>query len=327
MLAMNKRRILVTGGAGYIGSHTVKKLLKSGYDVFVIDDLSTGNETLLMTEKFQRVDIADASEVQRILNSFKPDAVIHFAASKDAPESMSDPEKYYKNNVVKSIQFFSILKEFGVKKIIFSSTAAVYGDVHEFPITEDFQTKPTNPYGFTKLVLENILLDYQKAYGFEPLIFRYFNAGGADMEGGLGNLYPNPKDVISVITKVANGKAAKFEILGTDYDTRDGSCIRDIIHVDDLAEAHVLGLKALLEQGKTGVYNLGSQQGYSIREIVEATKKITESNFEVIESDRRAGDIVVSIASSEKANKELGWFSKYTLADIISSAWNWERMK
>jgi UDP-glucose 4-epimerase len=323
MVAMKKKKILVTGGAGYIGSHTVKKLLEDGYEAFVIDNLSTGNKKLLQGTNFLEADIADIDKVEEILKSFKPDAVIHFSASKDAAESVAEPAIYFGNNVAKTIIFLDMLLKFDVKNIIFSSTAAVYGDVQKFPITEDFSLKPTNPYGLSKLMIEQVLLEYKNAYGLKPMIFRYFNAGGADSTGKLGNMYPDPKDVVSMVMKAASGEIPRFEIYGTDYDTRDGSCIRDIIHVEDLAAAHVLGLEKLLGAGVTGIYNLGSEQGYSIREIVETAKELTGVDFPVVDTNRRAGDIVVSIASSEKAKRDLGWQAKYNLEDIISSAWNW----
>jgi len=320
---MQKYKVLVTGGAGYIGSHTVKQLIGGGHEVFVIDNLSTGSKRLLLNDNFLQADIDDREKVESVLKSFSPDAVIHFAASKEAPESVLDPEKYYLNNVVGSLKLFESLRKFGVDNIIFSSTAAVYGDVQTSPITEGFETKPTNPYGETKLVLENALLDYSRAYGFKPLIFRYFNAGGADVDGRLGNLYPNSSDVISVVIKAASGRIKQFEIYGTDYETKDGTCIRDIIHVDDLARAHVAGLLKLMTEGKTGIYNLGSEQGYSIREIVATTKRVTGKEFDVIDGPRRSGDIVTSIASSKKAYEELGWKPKHGIEDIVRTAWEW----
>lgn len=318
-------RILVTGGAGYIGSHTVKRLLNEGYEVFVVDNLSTGSEKLLQNKNFSKCDISDTRRLDEIFKDFRPHAVIHFAASKDAPESVSNPEKYFRNNVSGTLDLLSVMLKNEVKNIIFSSTAAVYGDVQEWPITEAFPTSPTNPYGLSKLMIEQILLEYQKAYSLRPIIFRYFNAGGADSDGEIGNLYPNSRDVISMVIKAAKEEIPKFEIYGSDYDTKDGTCIRDIIHVEDLAEAHVLGLEGLLNDGLVGTFNLGSENGYSIREIVEETKKITKNDFMVAESPRRSGDIVVSIASSEKAKRELGWKPKRGLSDIILSAWNWAK--
>lgn len=317
-------KILVTGGAGYIGSHTVKKLLSNGYEVVVVDDLSTGNKDAVSGAELVIGDFSDKKLITRVINEHHPNAVIHFAASKDAAESVSRPDKYFENNTAKTINFLNTIMSFGIKNVIFSSTAAVYGDVQKYPITEDFPVKPTNPYGESKAMVEKVLLEYQKALGLMPIILRYFNAGGAGPELDLGNRYPNPQDVVSVLMKVATGQKESFSIFGTDYDTRDGSCVRDIVHVDDLAEAHVLALEVLLTKGKTGVYNLGSENGFTVREIVETTQKVTSKKIKTIEAPRREGDIVVSIASSAKAQKELGWCPKHSLRDIIETAYRWQ---
>lgn len=320
-----KHKILVTGGAGYIGSHSVKKLKKAGYEVKIIDDLSTGSKNLVDNTELFVGDISDAVFVKKIVEDFRPDAVIHFAASKDAAESVAKPDKYFQNNTAKSIIFFNTLVECGIKNIIFSSTAAVYGDVQEYPITEEFVVAPVNPYGISKHMIESVLLEYQKSLAVRPIILRYFNAGGASLDGSLGNLYPDPKDVVSVIMGVASGESGKFVINGTDYDTRDGSCIRDIIHVEDLADAHVAALDKMLNSGLTGIFNLGSQNGYSIKEIVDVAKRITGKAFAVESGPRRDGDIIVSIASSAKAKKWLGWEAKLGLEDILQSAWKWQQ--
>lgn len=316
-------KILVTGGAGYIGSHTVKKLNKKGYETLIIDDLSYGNEKLVLGKELIVADIV-SKEAEEAIKKFQPEGVIHFAAFKDAGESVYYPEKYFYNNTAKTILFLDCLIRSGVKNFIFSSTAAVYGDVNKVPITEDFETLPTNPYGYSKLMVEGVLQEYQKAGKINPIIFRYFNAGGADSEGELGNMYPDAKDVVSVLMRVAKENGA-FSIFGTDYKTKDGTCVRDIIHVDDLADAHVLGLEKLLKENKTGIYNLGSQEGFTIREIIDTAKTVTGVDFKVKEGDRRPGDVVVSIASSKKAEQELGWKKNNGIADIIESAWSWER--
>jgi UDP-glucose 4-epimerase len=207
--------------------------------------------------------------------------------------------------------------ENNVNNLIFSSTAAVYGDVGKAPIEEDFELKPTNPYGMSKLMVEEILDEYRKAGKLKSISFRYFNVGGTDSEGEIGNLYPNPTDVISVLLETAAGKRPQFEIFGTDYETKDGSCVRDLIHVEDLASAHVKGLEKLLAEGVTGVFNLGSESGYTIRELVDMAEKVTGKNFKVVEVGRRPGDIIISIASSEKAKRILGWEPTKTLEDIL----------
>jgi UDP-glucose 4-epimerase len=319
-------RILVTGGAGYIGSHTVKELINSGHkDIIVIDDLSAGNKSRVpLAVSFIHGDFADAVLLQPVFED-GIDTVIHFAASKIAPESVIDPEKYYQNNVAKSIQLLEMCVKNGVKNFIFSSSAAVYGDVQCGPITEEFPTVPTNPYGWSKLMFEQVLLDSSVAYPLKHVTLRYFNAGGADPEGELGNNHKKGEDVISILMRSAKNQKS-FTILGTDYDTKDGSCVRDMIHVSDLASAHVKAIKYLEKGGRSVTVNLGSEEGFTVREIASLTKKVTNSGFEIKDGERRTGDIVVSIASSEKARELLGWQKKYSdLETLIQTAWEWEK--
>lgn len=316
--------ILVTGGAGYIGSHTIKKLKKLGYNVIVLDDLSTGNKQLVSGAKLIIGDIADTELLDRVLSEYKPEGVIHFAASKDAAESVEKPEKYFLNNTAKSIIFLDKLIEHCVNNVVFSSTAAVYGEVSSEPVTEEVSAEPVNPYGLSKLMIEKVLAEYHKTFGLKYISFRYFNVAGADPDGELGNLYPEPKDVTSVLMDCAStGK--DFVIRGNDYDTNDGTAIRDLIHVDDLAEAHILGLGELIKHDISGIYNLGSENGYSVKEMAEATKKITGVNFRTVSGPRRDCDISISIASSAKAKKNLGWSAKHDLNDILETAWKWKQ--
>ncbi|MDP4126292.1 MAG: UDP-glucose 4-epimerase GalE [Bacillota bacterium] len=319
-------KILVTGGAGYIGSHTVKKLLGSGYsDITVIDDLSTGEKTRIPSGvTFVEGDFADRELLGSLFES-GVDTVIHFAASKVAPESVTEPEKYYDNNVAKSIILLEQCIKNDVKNFIFSSSAAVYGDVQGFPITEEFETKPTNPYGWSKLMFEQVLRDSSLAHGLKHVSLRYFNAGGADPEGELGNNHEKGEDVISILMRTAK-KNGVFTIYGCDYRTKDGTCVRDLIHVSDLASAHVAALEYLHNGGESTVVNLGSEEGFTIRDIAERTKKITGSDFKIAEGDRRQGDIVVSIASSKKARDILKWKRNYSDIDnLIRTAWEWEK--
>lgn len=319
-------KILVTGGAGYIGSHTVKEFLRHGSnDITVVDDLSNGYKRNIPNGvEFIEGDFSDISILNKMFST-KFDAVIHFAASKIAPESVANPEKYYDNNVAKSIKLLQASIKNGVKYFIFSSSAAVYGDVTEFPITESFKAKPTNPYGWSKLMFEQVLNDSSMAGHIKSVSLRYFNAGGADPDKELGNNHQKGEDVMSVLMTAAKNNTS-FTIFGNDYDTEDSTCVRDIVHVSDLASAHVLALQNLTNGGDSSVINFGSEKGFSIKEIVEITKGITNSTFEVQYAARRLGDIETSIASSEKAHKVLGWNPVHSnIEEIIKTAWEWEK--
>lgn len=321
-------KILVTGGAGYIGSHTVKELLKTGrYEVLVFDNLSTGKkESVSSPAKLIIGDLESLLDLEKIFKENKFDAVIHFAASKDAAESVLDPEKYYENNVVNGLNLLNATVGAGVKNIIFSSTAAVYGDAKNVPVDEKTLTNPINPYGQTKLMFEKILADYEKAYSIKYVSLRYFNAAGADIDGKLGCDFENGKDLVSVLMRVALGKEKKFIINGTDYKTKDGTAVRDLIHVNDLASAHLKALEYLEKRGNSNIFNLGSEKGFTVKEAVDLTKRITGTNFEVEEGPRRLGDISISIASSEKAKKLLGWETRHSdLGSIIKTSWNWAK--
>lgn len=321
-------RILITGGAGYIGSHTIKELIKSGYtDLIVVDDLSNGDKKRIPKSiEFVKGDFSDEKVLTKIFSK-RVDYVIHFAAYKLAPESVEKPEKYYDNNVLKSIKLINYCVKNKIKGFIFSSSAAVYGDVKEFPITEEFTTMPTNPYGWTKLMIEQVLNDYANAQLIKHVSLRYFNAGGADPDGELGNNHQKGEDVISILMRVAVSNN-EFTIFGNDYKTKDGTCIRDLIHVTDLAKAHINALNYLDNGGVSTIINLGSESGFSIREIINMTKNITKKDFSIKEGNKRDGDIVVSIASSEKAKNLIKWSQEYSdLETIIRTAWEWELLK
>lgn len=323
---MSKGAVLITGGAGYIGSHTVKALLQAGYkNIVVIDDLSAGVRNRVPREvTFIEGDFSNPNILKKVFRQ-EIESVMHFAASKIAPESMVNPEKYYENNVAKSIGLLKECVEGGVKNFVFSSSAAVYGDVNGFPITEEFDTKPTNPYGRSKLMFEQVLRDSSAAHSIKHVSLRYFNAGGADPNGELGNNHEKGEDLISILMGAAKTDGT-FTIYGTDYDTKDGSCVRDLIHVSDLATAHVAAINYLEGGGDSTTVNLGSERGFTIREIAELTKKVTGSDFEIINGPRRTGDIVTSIASSEKARKLLGWRRQYSdIKTLVQTAWNWEK--
>lgn len=322
----SKKTILVTGGAGFIGSQTVKELFDRGYFPITYDNLSTGHKEAVLAGEFVLGDLADTEKLDKTFKKYKPEAVIHFAASIEVEESVKDPEKYFENNVVNGLNLLRIMLQNKVKKIIFSSTAAVYGNPKHLPIREKDPTEPINPYGLTKLMFEKILSCYQKAYGIKSISLRYFNAAGADFSGKIGQDYPAPTHLITRALFTALGRYPCLEIFGTDYPTKDGTCIRDYIHVKDLALAHILALKKLDEGVFSPVYNLGTGSGYSVKQVIEVVKKVTGVDFDVKESARRQGDPAVLVASIELAKKELGFRPKYSdLETIIKSAWNWHK--
>ena len=318
--------VLVTGGAGYIGSHVVNVLKKeAGFTPIVYDNFSTGHpEAVADDVQLVEGDIRDIEFTKHVMAQFEIDAVIHFAASSLVGESMSDPAKYYVNNVEGSLHLLQAMKQFGVDYIVFSSTAAVYGEPAKTPICEDFATQPTNVYGRTKLVIEGMLKDYAMAYGMRYVALRYFNAAGASLTEDIGEDHHPETHLIPLILKTAQGVRDKVSIFGTDYPTPDGTCLRDYIHVEDLATAHVLALKHLVNGGDSRIYNLGSEHGFSVREIIETAKRVTGVDF--AEEARRSGDPAVLVASSEKIRSELGWQPQHsTVEEIIKTAWKWHQ--
>ncbi len=317
--------VLVTGGAGYIGSHVVEQLVKAGHKPVVYDNLLKGHIDAVSEDvQFVEGDIHDFSFLKHIMGEYEIDGVMHFAASSLVGESMTDPGKYYYNNVAGTMGILDAMREVGVDYLVFSSTAAVYGEPKTVPIAEDAPHVPTNVYGKTKLIIEGMLADYAKAYDLRYVSLRYFNAAGAAPLGNIGEDHNPETHLIPLVLKAALGKQDHVAIFGTDYPTKDGTCIRDYIHVCDLATAHVLALDYLIKGGTSNVYNLGSQNGYSVREIIEAAKKVTGKDFSVVEKPRRAGDPAVLIASSEKIKKELHWQPEHTnIEDIIATAWRW----
>ncbi|WP_461828695.1 UDP-glucose 4-epimerase GalE [Aquifex sp.] len=322
------KRILVTGGAGYIGSHTVKLLGERGYELLVYDNLSTGNEWAVLYGRLVKADLADKETLRKVFEEFRPDAVIHFAAYIVVPESVREPLKYYRNNVANTLNLLEVMEEFGVKNFIFSSSAAVYGIPEEIPISEEAPLNPINPYGETKATVERILRDLKNSgKDFRYISLRYFNVAGADPEKKIGFAYPNPTHLIIRAVKTAAGEFDKLQVFGTDYPTPDGTCIRDYIHVVDLADAHVLALEYLLSEGESAVLNCGYGKGYSVLEVVEAVKKVTGVDFPVEEAPRREGDPPVLVAKAEKIKSVLGWEPKYNdLEFIIKTAWEWEKV-
>jgi UDP-glucose 4-epimerase len=327
----NSINVLVTGGAGYIGSHTVLALQNQGYQIIVLDNLIYGHRELI--EIFPAVklivgDINDAQLLKNIFSTYDITAVIHFAAYAYVGESITDPRKYYRNNVVGSLTLLEAMVDHGINKIVFSSTCATYGIPDTVPITEDQLQNPINPYGTSKLAVEKILLDFSQAYGFKSVIFRYFNAAGADPKGRVGEDHTPETHLIPLILYTALGKRSQINIYGTDYSTPDGTCIRDYIHVSDLAQAHILGLEYLLQGGNTNIFNLGNGNGFSVREMIETAQLVTNRPIKVLEGDRRPGDPPILVGSSAKAHRILGWQPQYPLAkDILHHAWSWHQKR
>ncbi len=318
--------ILVTGGAGYIGSHVVKALGEAGYQVVTYDNLSTGYPWAVLYGDLVVGDLAHKEKLRDVFEHYRPKAVMHFAAHIVVPESVKNPLKYYRNNTVNAVNLLETCLEFGVESFIFSSTAAVYGEPREIPITEDAPLEPINPYGQSKVLVERILADCAAAYPFNYVSLRYFNVAGADSRARIGQVSPEPTHLITRALKTALGQMDRLEIYGTDYPTPDGTCIRDYIHVDDLAHAHLLALEHLLSGGTSRIYNCGYGHGYSVREVVDMAKEVTGIDFPVVEGERREGDPPALVADSSRIRKELNWRPRYDhLAYIIKTAWEWEK--
>ncbi|MGA7675412.1 MAG: UDP-glucose 4-epimerase GalE [Rhizomicrobium sp.] len=320
--------ILVTGGAGYIGSHTCKTLARAGYTPITYDNLVYGHEWAVKWGPLERGDILDASRLHDVITTYKPSAVIHFAAFAYVGESVEDPAKYYRNNVVGTLSLLDAMRQSGIGKIVFSSTCATYGIPDTVPITEDAPQKPINPYGASKLMIERILADYGNAYGLRSVALRYFNAAGADPDGEVGEDHNPETHLIPLVLDAAMGRRPHITVFGDDYDTPDGTCIRDYIHVSDLADAHVLAMKGL-EGGKLRrAYNLGTGQGTSVAEVIAAARAVTRRNIRVVKDVRRAGDPAVLLADPTRAKTDLRWTPHHLeIADIIETAWRWTSRK
>lgn len=318
------KTILVAGGAGYIGSHMVALLVKRGYEVIVVDNLRTGHwQAVKGAKKLYVGDLRDNAFLEQVFSENDIDGVINFAAFSLVGESVTNPLKYYGNNVEGAVSLLNAMKVHGVDKMVFSSTAATYGEPEKQPIEEHDRTEPTNPYGATKLAIENMLKWCDRAYGIRYAALRYFNAAGSDTETGIGEDHDPESHLIPLVMKTALGQRDHIGIFGEDYPTADGTCVRDYIHVNDLAEAHLLALEYLAGGGSSDVFNLGSGDGYSVKEIIETARRVTGREIKATVEPRRAGDPSVLIASNKKAAEVLGWKPVRGLEQIISDAWAW----
>jgi UDP-glucose 4-epimerase len=317
--------VLVVGGAGYIGAHAVAELARAGHETVAVDNLVHGHREAVRTGAFEQGDIGDLPFMRGIFQRYPIDAVMHFGAFTYVGESVMDPAKYYSNNLGATLQLLQAMREASVRRIIFSSTAATYGEPVQVPITEDHPQRPINPYGRGKLMVEQILGDYERAYGFRSVIFRYFNAAGADPSGLIGEDHEPETHLIPLVFRaITSGRP--LQVFGQDYPTPDGTCVRDYIHVVDLARAHLLGLDRLLSGEPSGVYNLGNGSGYSVRQVIDTAQKVTGRNVPCHMGPRRSGDPAVLVGSAAKATHELGWKPAYAdLESIIETAWRWHQ--
>ncbi|MGE4367452.1 UDP-glucose 4-epimerase GalE [Thermomonas sp.] len=319
-------RILVVGGAGYIGSHMVQQLVRAGFTVAVADDLSSGRREAVRGAALHVGDIGDAAFVERLLREVRPAAVMHFASFIQVGESMADPGKYYRNNVGATQVLLDGMRAHAITRFIFSSTAAIFGDPQYVPIDEAHPKAPINPYGRSKWFVEQMLEDFDRAYGLKSVCLRYFNAAGADPEGALGECHEPETHLIPLVLQVASSRRAHITVYGEDYPTADGTCIRDYIHVEDLCQAHLLALRQLLEGGESARYNLGNGNGYSVREVIAAARRVTGHPIPVQAGTRRAGDPPVLVADASAARRALGWQPRFAdLETIVAHAWAWER--
>jgi len=325
-MASFNNTILVTGGAGYIGSHTCKALFKAGYNPVTFDNLIYGHREAVKWGKLLKGDLLNMKSILKAIHIYRPIAVLHFAAFAYVGESVLNPSKYYKNNVIGSINLLEAMRITGINKIIFSSTCATYGIPDKIPITEDNIQIPINPYGKTKFTVEKMLNDYDTAYGIQNVSLRYFNAAGADPDCEIGENHNPETHLIPIALDAAVGRREKFVIFGNDYNTPDGTCIRDYIHVSDLADAHLLALRYLLDGASSDYFNLGTGMGYSVIDIINTIKRITGKSFVTVFDQRREGDPPSLLSASNKANEKLGWNPQYSDIDsIIKTAWNWHK--
>lgn len=330
-MTQDKSTILVTGGAGYIGSHAVLALQKAGYNVVILDNLVYGHQDIVDTILKTKLIVGDTNDralLDEIFSTHQIDAVMHFAAYAYVGESVSNPGKYYRNNVTGTLTLLDAMVDAGIKKFVFSSTCATYGVPKAVPIVEAHPQDPINPYGATKLMVERMLADFDHAHDFKAVCFRYFNAAGADPEGCLGEDHNPETHLIPLVLQTALGTRKSISIFGTDYPTPDNTCVRDYIHVSDLADAHVLGMEYLLNGGDSAKFNLGNGNGFSVKEVIEAARAVTGHPIPAVECDRRPGDPPSLVGSAEKARTILGWNPQYPdIESIIKHAWAWHQKR
>jgi UDP-glucose 4-epimerase len=325
--------ILITGGAGYIGSHAVMNFLNNGYEVVIFDNLENGHietvETLKKIGKlhFVKGDLKNLQDIENVFQDYKIDTVIHFAGYIQVEESVQNPSKYYRNNIIGSLNLFDTMIKYNVKKIVFSSTCAIYGEPKYTPLDENHPKNPLNPYGKTKLIIEEILNDYDVAYGLKFIILRYFNVVGADSQTRIGEWHNPETHLIPNILKSVFEKDKTFKIFGTDYDTKDGTCIRDYVNIEDMAEAHRLAYLYLNKYNKSDVFNIGTQQGNSVKEVFDIAKQVVGKDIQVEYKEKRLGDAAILFANASKAKSVLNWEGKKSLKDSIETAYLWEKSR
>lgn len=321
-------KILVTGGAGYIGSHFVKILVQKGYETIVVDNLSRGHiESIHPDAQFEKADLLESGALSEVISKYKPDAVVHFAALAYVGESVESPSLYYENNVVGSFNLIRACVQNNIKKIVFSSTCSIYGNPETTPIDENQKSNPINPYANTKLTVEKILGDFDTAYGLKFVALRYFNAAGADPDALIGESHNPETHLIPLVLSTAMGMRNKVDVYGNDYDTPDGTCIRDYIHVNDLANAHLKAIEFLKRENRSEIINLGTGKGFSVMEIINSCESVTAKKINYQITGRRPGDPAILVADNRKAGRLLGWETEFNLDRIISTAWKWHLNK